>query len=483
MTRVGRASGMDGRQIVGVVGDFKNQSGAGWLRDVRNALASSAPPTMFVPVAQLSPDMLKDLHASVRVHWIVRTRQGATAVVPAVEFGGLEPVPAQPVPRTPTTRNTCVQRYHRVMTAHAMTVAAALLAWAALQVPARPTTAPPSRVVAVGDVHGGYGELVRVLQDVGVIDGRRQWAGGRTQLVQTGDVVDRGPHSRRVLDLLMTLERQATKTGGRVHALLGNHEVMNVAGDLRYVSPEEFAAFRTPDSDALRDAAFEKLADPIRRHDAQYREAWEAQRPLGWVEHRLAFGSDGKYGRWLRQRNAVVLLDDVLFVHGGLSPKYAETTADSLNASIRAELSDATRLVDGVAFDVEGPLWYRGLALEPEEQIAPHVDRLLAHHGVGRIVVGHTVTPGAILPRLGGKVLMIDVGLSEAYGSRQACLVLEQGFAFARHRGTRLPVPSGAGLLGYLEAAAALDPAPSPLLPLIANAGRFPMPQMATPPP
>lgn len=372
------------------------------------------------------------------------------------------------------------------MTAQVL-MAAALLAWGVLQAPPRPAahpaTAVPSRIVAVGDVHGGYDEFVRLLQDAGVINGRKQWVGGRTQLVQTGDVVDRGPHSRRVLDLLITLERQAAKAGGRVHALLGNHEVMNVVGDLRYVSPEEFAAFRGPDSAALRDVAFERLADPERLRDTQYRKAWDAEHPLGWVEHRLAFGREGKYGRWLRQRNAVAVVDGVLFVHGGLSPKYVEATADSLNERIRAELSEATPQLDGVALDDDGPLWYRGLALEPEAQIATHVDRLLAHHGVTRIVVGHTVTPGAILPRIGGKVLLIDVGLSEAYGHRQACLIIERGLAFARHRGTALPVPSGTDLLGYLKAAAALDPSPSPLLPLIADAGRFPPPPTAAPPP
>jgi hypothetical protein len=363
-----------------------------------------------------------------------------------------------------------------------MAATLALLAWAALQVPAPTPATPPSRIVAVGDVHGGFDEFVRVLQDAGVVNRRRQWSGGRTTLVQTGDILDRGPHSRKVMDLLITLERQAAKVGGQVHALVGNHEAMNIAGDLRYVSPEEFAAFRTADSRDLRDTAYERLADPERKNDRAYREEWEAERPLGWVEHRLAFGSDGKYGRWLRQRDAITTVDGVLFVHGGLSPTYADQTVGQLNDTIRAEFTDMTRLVDGVALDEQGPLWYRGLALEPEEQIAPHVDQLLAHHGVSRIVVGHTVTPGVILPRLGGKVILIDVGLSEAYGARQACLVLEQGFAFAQHRGTRLEVPAGVDLLGYLKAAAALDPPPSPILPLIANDGRFPVPQLAVPP-
>lgn len=378
---------------------------------------------------------------------------------------------------------TNLAQYHSLMTVHATALTVALLSWAALQVPPPAAVTPLSRIVAIGDVHGGFDEFVHVLQDAGVINRRRQWSGGRTQVVQTGDILDRGPHSRKVMDLLITLERQAAKAGGRVHALLGNHEAMNIAGDLRYVSPEEFAAFRTPDSQSMRDTAYERLADPVRRNEPAYRDAWEAERPLGWVEHRLAFGSDGKYGRWLRQRDAVAIVDGVLFVHGGISPKYGDQTAAQLNDTIRGEFADQTRLLDGVALDEQGPLWYRGLALEPEDVIAPHVDRLLAHHGVSRIVVGHTVTPGAILPRVGGKVIMIDVGLSAAYGARQACLVIERGFAFAQHRGTRLAVPGGVDLLGYLKAAAALDPEPSPILPLIANDGRFPVPQLPMAPP
>src|SRR5690606_24459191 len=89
------------------------------------------------------------------------------------------------------SRRGC-RRYDRHMAAHLLTVAAALLVWAALQAPPHPPAAVPSRIVAVGDVHGGYDEFVRLLQDAGVINARRTWTGGRTRLVQTGDVVDRG---------------------------------------------------------------------------------------------------------------------------------------------------------------------------------------------------------------------------------------------------------------------------------------------------
>src|SRR5580765_5834762 len=103
------------------------------------------------------------------------------------------------------------------------------------------------RIVAVGDVHGDYDQLVAVLRSAGLIDEQGTWSGGKTHLVQNGDVLDRGPDSRKAMDLLMRLEKQAAEAGGFVHALIGNHEAMNVYGDLRYVSREEFAAFTKDD--------------------------------------------------------------------------------------------------------------------------------------------------------------------------------------------------------------------------------------------
>ncbi|MCK5326784.1 MAG: metallophosphoesterase, partial [Woeseiaceae bacterium] len=99
------------------------------------------------------------------------------------------------------------------------------------------------RIVAVSDIHGAYDALVATLQEAEVIDKRLAWSGGKTHLVITGDVLDRGPDSRRVMDLMIRLEHEAPLAGGRVHQLLGNHEVMNLIGDLRYVADEEYAAF------------------------------------------------------------------------------------------------------------------------------------------------------------------------------------------------------------------------------------------------
>jgi predicted MPP superfamily phosphohydrolase len=101
----------------------------------------------------------------------------------------------------------------------------------------------PARVVAISDVHGAYDGMLRTLRSASVIDDANAWIAGDTHLVITGDMLDRGADSRKVMDLFIALEPQALDNGGQVHVLLGNHEVMNLAGDLRYVARGEYAAF------------------------------------------------------------------------------------------------------------------------------------------------------------------------------------------------------------------------------------------------
>jgi Calcineurin-like phosphoesterase len=282
------------------------------------------------------------------------------------------------------------------------------------------------RIVAVGDVHGDYEQFVTILRFAGLVDAQANWTGGKTHLVQTGDLVDRGPQSRRVLDLVMKLESQAARSGGFVHALIGNHEAMNVAGDLRYVSPADFESY----------------------------ESESGQRTL-WGPH-------GKYGKWIRGLNTIIRINDTVFVHGGIGPKYASRSIREINDRIREELNDPAKLQGGWAMDPEGPLWYRGLAEGDEQTLAMHVATVLMNLKAERMVVGHTFTDGAITPRFGGKVLLIDIGLARIYDPllRQACLVIEKGHPFVLHRGTRLELPTDEGndMLRYLKAAAALDP-------------------------
>jgi hypothetical protein len=349
----------------------------------------------------------------------------------------------------------------------------ALSALLAIPLAAQDTWTGVPRVVAIGDVHGDFQQFVAILRGAGVADNRNRWIGGKTHLVQTGDVVDRGAGSRKVMDLLMELEKQAARAGGRVHALIGNHEAMNVYGDLRYVAPAEYEAFRDGHSEQVREAFWTQHAEELRKaggeqaqraEDETYRRRWLGQYPLGWFEHRFHFGPKGKYGKWIRAHNSVIRINDTLFLHGGIGPKYAAATRQQINATIRAELEDITKVEGGMAADGEGPLWYRGLADGDESALSAHLDAVLTAHGARRMVIGHTVTD-AVLPRYGGRVVMIDVGLSSVYGGPPACLILEGDKAFAMHRGTRLELPADNGpeLVRYLKQVAALEPEGSAL--------------------
>ena len=159
-------------------------------------------------------------------------------------------------------------------------------------------------------MHGAYDRLVAILRAAEIVDTKLRWSAGKTHLVQLGDVVDRGPDSRKALDLLQSLEKDAARAGGAVHALLGNHEIMRMLGDLRFTTPGEYTAFVTARSEDVRQRFVESAP-------AAERESLLKETPLGSVEMRVAFGREGPYGKWLRSLNGVVKINGVLFVHGG----------------------------------------------------------------------------------------------------------------------------------------------------------------------
>lgn len=322
------------------------------------------------------------------------------------------------------------------------------------------------RIVAIGDVHGDYQRFLEVLRTAGLVDARNAWTGGDTHLVLTGDFVDRGDHSAQVLDLLMELEPQASKAGGRLHALIGNHEAMDLYGDLRYVTKDDFEGFQRPDSKDLQDRQMRAALDDLKRQgtppadESAWRKKFQDEHPLGWVEHGLAFQPNGKYGKWIRQLNAIVKINDAVFLHGGISSKYAALTRGEINTKVRAELSDFNKLAKGIVTADDGPLWYRGMAQLPEDDrgMAKLLPQVLAKQQVRHIVIGHTPQL-AVTPRFDGKVIAIDVGLSKPFDGPPAFLLIEDGKYFAMHRGRRLDLPvDGGNLVEYLRAAAALEP-------------------------
>jgi hypothetical protein len=302
------------------------------------------------------------------------------------------------------------------------------------------------RIVVIGDVHGAYDRFVAILRAAGVLDRRDRWVGGKTILIQTGDVLDRGADSRRSVDLLRRLERDAPRDGGRVLALLGNHEFMRIVGDWRYVSPGELRAFRTADSEELRERVHATAAEEAARralqekrlfNRADYRRKFMEDVPAGYIEMRLAFDAGGEYGRWVRERPTVVKVNGILFMHAGISEKMAPLGCAGINAAVSKEMASLPIPADQVpallSSTEDGPLWYRGMATEPEDTFAPTLAAILSRLNARAIVIGHTpILKGRITQRFGGRVLTIDTGMlnGEFFPGGVASALEIQGDAF-----------------------------------------------------
>lgn len=327
------------------------------------------------------------------------------------------------------------------------------------------------RIVAIGDIHGDYAAYLRVLQAAGIVDARGRWQAGATHLVQTGDIPDRGPDTRRIIEHMAALAKQAKKRGGRVHNLMGNHEAMNVYGDLRYAVAGEFAAYADARSSERRERYFAAAMADLKARDPQrfaalpadYRAQWDAAHPLGWIEHRLAwdprFDAKGAMFRWVMDTKVAIQLNDAIFVHGGLSHAYCENSLASLTAMAQAQLREGDDGELGILDDALGPLWYRGLAGGAPAARRDTVDAILAQHGARHIVIGHTVSAGVIWPRLDARVIQIDTGMSRVYGGQVAWLEITGGVLTAGYRDGRVPLPADdAGRLAYLDAVIALHP-------------------------
>ena len=372
---------------------------------------------------------------------------------------------------------------------HRACISALLVLLSAVLVSAKPANAPadqPEYVVAIGDVHGNFDDFLSILQRTGLIDTANHWTDGKTTLVQVGDLLDRGPKPREVLNLMMALEKEAGQGGGRVVSLLGNHEMMNIMGDLRYVNPVNYASFADGKSETRQKAAYDdylkwrgshaallaELQQPLELTEAE----WIKRHPLGFIEQREAFGPKGEYGQWLRGHDAVAELNGVVFLHGGIHPDVAKTKLDAMNKRIhdeiksfddskeyfqnenlilpffnlqeitsvlqaeviaelkshvpaggerQAKIREFLKYQDWLSVRDTGPLWFRGYDRWSDEEGAPQVSKVLEAYKATHIVVGHTVQKGGrIRPRFSNEVFLIDTGMLSSYypGGRASAL-------------------------------------------------------------
>jgi hypothetical protein len=268
--------------------------------------------------------------------------------------------------------------------------------------------------------------------------------------------------------------------------LLGNHEAMNIMGDLRYVTPTNYASFADGNSEKRQKTAFAEymkwkdthapllaeLSQPMELTEAE----WMARHPAGFIEQREAFGPKGEYGEWLRGHAAVAEIDGIIFLHGGIHPDLAKTKLDAINSRIheefkafddlkqylqnenlilpfftsqeiinvlraevtvelksrvpaknerQAKIQDFLRQGDWLSVRVDGPLWFRGYDQWSEEEGAPQASKVLEAYNATHVVVGHTVQKGGrIRPRFRDKVFLIDTGMLSSYypGGRASAL-------------------------------------------------------------
>lgn len=264
------------------------------------------------------------------------------------------------------------------------------------------------RLVAIGDVHGDLGATRAALRLAGAIDARDRWIGKDLVVVQTGDQLDRGDDERRILDLFEKLALDARAAGGQFLTLNGNHEVMNVQGDFRYITPGGFAEF------------------------AEFAVGVEAPRqvPDAARGRFIAFAPGGVYARQLAQRPTVAIVGDSLFAHGGVLPKHIGYGLARLNQEVSAWMRGERPTLPEVMLNDDAPVWTR-LYGEPklDDSACATLNQVLDTLRVKRLVVGHTVQKAGITSACDERVFRIDIGLARYYGQNPTQVLEIQGAA------------------------------------------------------
>lgn len=232
---------------------------------------------------------------------------------------------------------------------------------------------------AISDIHGQYDLFVQILKSNGFVDENLDWTYGDGHLVIVGDVMDRGPKVIECLWLLYKLEKQALKNGGRVHLLLGNHELMVINNNLGYLNRKYVI------TGGLTGRLYSKFFDP-----------------------------STFFGKWLSTKPISISINDCLFVHGGFSERVTKLgkPLSDLNGIFQKslyfknDLSISSDSLLSMLYFENGPLWYRGYAL-PSEFDKDRAKAILKSFQKKRIVVGHTSMP-EIKGLYNNRIILVD---------------------------------------------------------------------------
>lgn len=327
---------------------------------------------------------------------VMRIRAGWTllGLAGALVFSGCDAQKSPPPSEPPAPKATQGTTQGREPTASAKPALAPSAATPELG--ERPFRFPaPARLVAIGDLHGDVASTREALRLAGAIDENDHWSGGKLVVVQTGDQLDRGDGEREILWLLDRLKGEASKAGGAVHVLNGNHETMNVLGDFRYVTARGFSAFE----------------------DARPQSPLAARYPSDFGARAAAFLPGGQYATLLADRDVVIVIGDTAFAHAGIRAPHVDHGIGRLNAETRAFLRGEVSKPPRLIVDQEGPVWTRVYGEPTLDAAACEVlSRALEKLAAKRMVVGHTVQEKGISASCNDRVYRIDVGLSRYYG-------------------------------------------------------------------
>ncbi|NOS85999.1 MAG: metallophosphoesterase [Ignavibacteria bacterium] len=250
----------------------------------------------------------------------------------------------------------------------------------------------PEKLIAVSDIEGNFAAFRDFLINNQVINPENQWIFGHGHLVLVGDFFDRGLNVTECLWFIYHLEQEAVKNGGYVHFILGNHEIMNMNDDIRYVRNKYFENAKLMNED-----------------------------------YRNLFKQNTELGRWLETKNIIEKIGPYLFLHGGISeelnmlnPAITDINTISRNYyfNSKAARESGDTIISTIFRSKFSPFWYRGYV---EETIKENSLTLtMKIFDVNKIIVGHTMVDD-VRYFYNSKVIAIDT--DHASGDTEGLLI------------------------------------------------------------
>jgi Calcineurin-like phosphoesterase len=272
----------------------------------------------------------------------------------------------------------------------------------------------PEKLLSLSDIEGNFEAFRKLLQSAEVIDDKFNWTFGMGHLVFCGDMFDRGEQVTECLWLVYTLEEKAKTAGGYVHFILGNHEIMNLNGDIRYVREKYLTNAK------LLNSTYQQL-----------------------------FDGNSELGRWLRTKNIMEKIGDIIFLHGGISREVnrLKLTIEQINNTARPwyDKENSSQVSKDQTLDIlsgnNSPFWYRGYYMDSGKVKMEDVNTTLALYNAHHIVTGHTIVSDTVSVHFDGKIINTDT--HHAGGKSEALLVEADSYYRVNAKGDKVLLLKG----------------------------------------